>query len=229
MTSKILILGAALIFAITTVFAQTDDQITYLRVDNQITSGNYDRALELLTTISAEGKKSSSYLSSIASCYEKSKKYDQAADSYKLLYQKTKSPDALKKIAEMKDLQDEQAKNEETKKNCQKCFGTGYKIESKTCTQCNGDGTISATCSKENVGDFFASRGRFCNGTGKCDMCGGTGTRILNMGSGRQEVGSCYCHDGKCMVCHGTGKVAILCPKCKGTKKMDETVICDHH
>lgn len=111
MATKISTLLTAFTFAITSSFAQTaDDNITFLKVQNQIDLGNYYKALDILSTISSQGKNSSFYFSYSATCYEKTYQFDKAASTYRQLYNKTNSFDAMKKVAEMEEYQENKLK-----------------------------------------------------------------------------------------------------------------------
>lgn len=111
MTAKLSIILTAIVLTATTTFAQTpDDNIAFLKVQNQINDGNYYKALETLSTISNSGKSSSFYLSYSATCYENTYQFDQASSYYKELYTKTNSFDAMKKVAEMDEYQENKQK-----------------------------------------------------------------------------------------------------------------------
>lgn len=92
---------ASLIFLFHTSFAQTEDNVTLVRVQKEMGNGNYRAAIEQLNKISSEGKKSDFYLSFKATCYENLYKFDSAAVLYRQLYKRNNSMDVLKKIADM--------------------------------------------------------------------------------------------------------------------------------
>lgn len=48
-----------------------------------------------------------------------------------------------------------------------------------------------------------------CNGSGRCDHCGGTGNRVVDLGIRGDKINKCgMCHGtGRCHQCHGTGKI----------------------
>ena len=48
-----------------------------------------------------------------------------------------------------------------------------------------------------------------CNGTGRCDRCGGTGQRVVDLGIRGNKINQCgVCHGtGRCHQCHGRGYI----------------------
>jgi hypothetical protein len=205
-----------MIYAVTTVYSQKeDDNIEFLRVQNQITNGNYIKALDILSNISSQGKTSTFYLSYRATCYEKLRIYDTAAIAYKQLYTKTKSFDAMKKVAEMKDKQD-------AKMNCSYCHGAGFYTTTSQCYNCNGYGKVTKNCSS-------------CNGSGECSGCEGTGYMsgwTTNVITGEKEKFYFKCSrcrkTGTCQSCYGSGKSSSTCYQCNGSGVVTKTIYCNH-
>jgi hypothetical protein len=74
-----------------------------MRVQKEISNGDYSAALHQLKRVSAEGTKTDFYLSFKATCYENLYKFDSAAIFYRLLYKRNNSMDVLKKIADMEE------------------------------------------------------------------------------------------------------------------------------
>ena len=199
------------IFSSTYSFAQTDDdQIEFIRVKDQIKTGNYNKALEILTHISEQGKNSLFYLTYTSTCFENLKQYDKAASSYKQLYELTKSSEDMKKVAEMRDRQDALV-------NCPKCHGKGSYTEESSCSRCSGDGTIRSDC-------------RDCKGDGKCTSCNGSGNQTIDLQNGRKKTYECpICNGtGKCTWCKGVGYSERNCGRCNGSGKEIRTITCNH-
>lgn len=199
MTSKVLLSIVTTFFVVTSSFAQTEaDNIEFLRVQNQINAGNYRKASNVLSNISVSGKYSTFYLSYRATCYEKLSIYDSAAVAYRQLYNKTKSFDAMKKIAEMKDKDD-------AKRNCERCHGTGSYEAIETCRSCNGTGLSSSKCNT-------------CNGSGLCSNCNGKGYDNVSFDGGvsRQRVDCSFCKkknengQWECTNCDGKGYTSVM-------------------
>lgn len=229
MKTKFLLTAIITFFIGEILLAQTEeDNIEFLRVQNQINEGNYRKALDVLSNISPQGKASPFYLSYKATCYEKLKIYDSAAMAYKTLYDRTRSFDAMKKVAEMKDKHDE-------KQNCVKCHGSGSYLGESLCYSCSGSGKIFRKCDK----DYFDYQGRItdksCKGTGVCAACDGDGIRTCSSIdiSGKRTYHDCDCFcvkrdEGKCMLCGGLGKTSSSCIRCKGNGQISELLTCNH-
>lgn len=229
MTKFIFFLGI-IVFSITTLNGQTDDDnIALLRVQNQISVGNYTNALIILKGISLEGKKNPFYLSYSATCYEKTNNFDSAIVYYKQLYTLTKSFDAMKKVAEMMDLKAALDKKNEDKKYCTRCYGTGFYTAYKKCYRCHGYGTVDTTCEKSTSRNFIWG----CNGTKKCNDCKGTGLKTcIREGLYSREYYNCDCTrcngSGKCDKCKGTGTEETTCSRCNGSKEIGYKAVCEH-
>ena len=240
---KIIITFIVTTFVISIVFSQTinDDNIEFLRVKNQKEQGNYRKALNILfNNISEQNKSNSIYLSYSAECYEKLGIYDSAVIYYYKLYSQNQSYDVMQKIAELKDKEEEAAqkkaeyiKKETTRKNCQKCNGTGTYTDSIFCKICSGTG--GTPCAP-------------CKASGNCAICKGTGVHCV----GGYAYSTCnYCVDriklpkldkfystmekvenkgnGKCNHCSGTGLSRLwLCAICNGFGKNPTEKTCYH-
>ena len=194
-------------------YAQTDDDnIEFLRVQDQIKNGNYRKALAILDGISEQGKTSTFYTTYSAESYERLQVFDTASFFYKKLYTRTKSYDAMKKVAEMKDRQD-------AKMSCSNCHGQGFYLKTVTCKICKGDGTGPCVC----VG-------------GVCRLCKGEGTRditsaVINCTSCSNNCKSKTPFDnkgnGKCCRCDGYGRSGV-CLQCTGSGINTFRLNCNH-
>ena len=85
-------------------------------------------------------------------------------------------------------------------RRCNVCDGTGK------CTGCDGKGKLNVVV----IDGKDYTRCSSCHGSGICEACGGTGKMIM---SGKMNMfdnlTSCWCHNGKCVVCDGTGWVRL--------------------
>jgi DnaJ-class molecular chaperone len=196
--------------------AQNDaeDNVAFLRVQTQITNGNYRQALLILSDVSNRGKKNPLFESFSAKCYEGLSLFDSAYAFYMSLYNDTKTMDALKKAAEMKD-------RKQALMNCPLCHGTGQYQGTRTCSVCNGTGSIRQEC--------FA-----CSGSGKCQKCDGTGQlefwiTTINGGTEKRYMTCVQCNgSGKCGVCGGSGQTSVNCNACSGKGQFSVTMYCHH-
>jgi RecJ-like exonuclease len=193
--------------------AQSDaeDNVAFLRVQTQITNGNYGQALLILSDVSASGKRHPLFESFSAKCYEGLSLFDSAYTFYVKLYNDTKSMDALKKAAEMKD-------RKQALMNCPLCHGTGHYQSIRTCSVCKGRGSVTADCSA-------------CNGSGSCTNCDGTGqTTFYMVGSTEPHYMTCtWCKgSGKCGACGGSGQKTSNCNACNGRGQFTVTIYCHH-
>ena len=201
--------------------AQTDeDNVTYLRVQNQIKDGNYRQGANLLKHMSPQAQQSPFFAPFSAACYENLQVYDSAALFYKRVYARTKDFKAMRKAAEMADKQD-------AKLSCVKCHGAGQYLADVECSNCNGEGFIEKDC-------YFCCKEN--NTPGKCSRCHGTGIITFKMHSvipGEDLVdGAINCTSckttGKCDFCGGTGKKKTDCYYCKNTGKITKVLVCSH-
>jgi hypothetical protein len=194
--------------------SNADDNVAFLRVQTQITNGNYKQALLILSDVSIRGKKNPLFESFSAKCYEGLSLFDSAYASYISLYNDTKTMDALKKAAEMKD-------RKQALMNCPLCHGTGQYQGTRTCAVCNGTGSISRRCS-------------LCSGSGNCQKCDGTGQiefwiNTVNGGTEKRYMNCVSCNGtGKCGACGGSGQVTVNCNTCSGKGQFTVTMYCHH-
>lgn len=189
--------------------AQTDeDNITYLRVQNQIKDSNYRQGVNLLKQMSPQARQSPFFETYSAQCYENLQVYDSAAFFYKRVYTRTKDFKAMQKAAEMDDKQD-------AKLRCTKCRGTGLYTAEFNCTVCNGSGSLSKEC-------YFCCNRKTPNIPGKCYYCHGNGLTPYN-----NNCAICG-GDGVCSKCKGSGTTASSCYQCNSTGRLTRVLTCNH-
>ena len=110
--------------------------------------------------------------------------------------------------------------NGEGRFTCDLCNGEGR----FTCDLCNG--STKVLCGRCNGSGYDPDPCRFCGGTGKCQVCGGSGTEISGLGdvvpchrcNGDGYCGNrgvCYTGHGPCPGCNMTGY--SNCHRCQGT------------
>lgn len=121
-------------------------------------------------------------------------------------------------------------RDEEKKKDCHWCKGTGYYEDSEKCSQCNGKRyTGTETCSKcEGTGKRDCT---FCeDGVNACKQCEGSGCRACN---GRGGFYCSVCNGagdrGQCHYCWGKGKKEVRCTRCDGDGRIDVRTKCTSH
>lgn len=212
-------------------YGQTeDDNIAFIRVQNQISNSNYDNAISILNNnISDRGKGTPYYLSYVAICLERTNNIESATAFYKKLYAKTKSSKVMYKIASLQDKADDGKKKDEKKRNCYQCNGTGYYYADESCRYCDGTGSKNGDCSR--------CRGE---GTVDCHNCKGTGksltlsllNTLVTEGSSSEMVDCAFCSGtGKeeCGSCGGTGKVSGSCSHCNGSGTRNVQKRCTLH
>lgn len=235
MKTKLTIL-LVLIFSFN-ISAQTsdEDKIKYIRVDNQLNSGNYDDAYAILLSVSEKEKKSIKFLEYSALYYEKIGDYNKEIVCYKSIYKVTKNQKLLSKIAKCEDLILAKEKNLEKRNNCSLCLGTGFYSAEVDCSYCMGVGGSNVSCS-------------YCKGSGNvvCDNCGGDGERTgesffnslyqqMNGTNPNGEYIKTTCSQCKgsgkttCTYCGGKGKVYEGCRYCNSTGKESIQKKCTLH
>ena len=122
--------------------------------------------------------------------------------------------------------------NEDKKRNCSQCNGTGYYTTSVQCIRCNASGMMQKKCDKcRGEGTIDCSK---CHGTGKNTTAVMLNTALTLAGgtpSSDNETCSTCGGAGKieCNVCEGTGKVDQTCSSCNGSGIVTNKVRCTLH
>lgn len=99
------------------------------------------------------------------------------------------------------------------------------KIEYTSCTQCNGSGEMTKTCTKDGCKNGkLTTTCSYCNGdfaeaTNECYMCNGDGCDYCNYDGKACDACKSGKKTDKHNHCDGTGKLEAECTKCAGTGK----------